>query len=200
MEQALDRLKEQCQEELGKSPLGQGKRIVFGEGNPHARIVLIGEAPGEREAEQGRPFVGQAGKNLDYFLSVLQLARDAIYITNTVKFRPVKVNKDTGREANRPPTREEIALCKPFLEREISLLAPEVIVTLGNIPLRTVLGNEKASIGQLHGVVKKISFAGTECALFPLYHPASIIYRRELQKTYEEDLQKLKDYLEVIHR
>lgn len=197
MQKMLAELKERCQKQLAQHPLGQGKKIVFGEGNPKAKIVLIGEAPGQKEAEQGRPFVGQAGRNLDYFLSVLELRREEIYITNTVKFRPVKVNPATGRESNRPPNKEEITLCLPFLQQEISLIRPEVVVTLGNIPLRAVLGDEKASIGELHGIHKRVFFGGEEFTLFPLYHPASIIYRRELQKVYEEDLQKLKKFLDI---
>ena len=94
--------------------VGEQKQLVFGDGDEHARIVMIGEAPGEQEARMGKPFVGKAGKNLDEFLALSGLDRRALYITNTVKFRPTKISA-AGRIVNRPPTREEIKLSIPWL-------------------------------------------------------------------------------------
>ncbi|MEW9122920.1 MAG: uracil-DNA glycosylase [Thermotaleaceae bacterium] len=184
-EQRWKNLKEKCMEESTDS-------IVFGEGNLDANIVLVGEAPGAKEIELGKPFVGQAGKNLNEFLEVLTLDRDAIYITNVVKIRPYKINEKTGRRSNRPPNGDEIRKYEKYLFEEIDILQPKVVVTLGNVPLKSILKDNKASIGEKHGT--PISMEAYY--LFPLYHPASIIYRQELKQTYKEDLEKLKIFLE----
>lgn len=167
---------------------------VCGEGNAEAALMLIGEAPGKEEVRQGRPFVGQAGKNLDEFLDMLGIERRDIYITNAVKFRPVKVKPDTGRVSNRTPSREETALCAGWLFEEIAVIKPRLVVTLGNTPLRVVSDDRKSVIGSMHGRIHRLSIGpqGQPIALFPLYHPASIIYRRELRSVYEEDILELK--------
>jgi len=175
------------------------KLIVFGEGNLNTKIVLVGEAPGEQEVLQQRPFVGPAGKNLNEFLDILQLKREDIYITNAVKFRPFKLNPNTGRKSNRPPNREEIELSSPWLAKELSCIKPQVVVTLGNVSLRVVSGDWKINIGNVHGKPFPIVLPGAgkvECTLFPLYHPAGIIYRKELRSTYLQDLRVLKEYME----
>ncbi len=170
---------------------GQDKSLVFGEGNAKAPgIMLIGEAPGEHEVLEKRPFVGKAGKNLDEFLALANLKREDIYISNVVKIRP-SVEGVGGRQRNRAPSREEIALFKPYLLREIALVKPRVIVTLGNVPLKTVY-DEKAVIGKCHGQWLNTPDGRT---LYALYHPASIIYRRELKAVYEEDILRLRDTL-----
>ena len=166
---------------------------VFGEGALSPRIVLVGEAPGEQETLQKRPFVGKAGKNLDEFLAIAGLPREELYITNVVKFRPVKVNPETGRKSNRPPTREEILLCLPFLEREIALVQPQVVVTSGNVALRAVTGDDRQTIGACHGQLT----TGLGAAVFPLYHPASIIYNRSLKDVYVSDVEKLAQWLKT---
>lgn len=166
---------------------GKEDALVFGEGPQHPLLMLIGEAPGEQETLQGRPFVGKAGKNLDRFLELAGLKREEIYISNAVKIRPTKVGK-TGRIGNRPPTKDEIALFRPWLLREIGEVAPRVIATLGNVPLQAVTGS-RITIGEAHG---KMNVAGeTELPLFALYHPASLIYNRSLESVYEEDVRKL---------
>ena len=174
------------------------KPIVLGEGNTyHPPVMLIGEAPGEQESLQGRPFVGKAGKNLDGFLQVLQLQREDIYISNVVKIRPTKVS-DKGRVSNRPPSKEELALFTPYLMEEILLVQPKMIVTLGNVALKALCG-PKVVIGDMHGKEASISVQHKKQTaafpLFPLYHPASIIYNRSLQAVYDEDLQVLKKVL-----
>ncbi|AOT70443.1 uracil-DNA glycosylase [Geosporobacter ferrireducens] len=186
-QEKLEQLKKQCIE-------ASSETIVFGEGSIDAQIVLVGEAPGAKEVEQGKPFVGQAGKNLDEFLKVLELERDAIYITNVVKIRPYKVNEKTGRKSNRPPSKEEVEYYKNYLLEEIQVIQPKVVVTLGNVPLKTVLKNAKAAIGEKHGIPVQLE----NYYVFPLYHPASIIYRQELKKVYREDLEKLKEFLKGI--
>ncbi len=171
---------------------GEQYRLVFGAGNESAALMLVGEAPGKQEEQQGRPFVGPAGKNLDEFLQAVGLERPALYITNAVKFRPTKPGKGTGL-VNRTPTREEAALFRPWLMEEIAAIRPRVIATLGNTALCSVLG-QAAAIGQAHGAPMPLE--GMDgVALFPLYHPASVIYRRELRTVYGEDLVKLRDFL-----
>lgn len=174
------------------------KPIVLGEGNTdHPPVMLIGEAPGEQESLQGRPFVGKAGKNLDGFLSVLGLKREDIYISNVVKIRPTKTS-EKGRLSNRPPNKEELALFTPYLMEEILLVQPKMIVTLGNVALKALCG-PKAIIGDMHGGETQITVTHEKqeasYALFPLYHPASIIYNRSLQEVYDGDLQALKSLL-----
>ncbi|MBR2593753.1 MAG: uracil-DNA glycosylase [Firmicutes bacterium] len=166
-----------------------GKTPVFGSGKTkNAKILLLGEAPGAKEVETGRPFAGSAGKNLDEFLSILGLRREDIYITNTVKIRPCRVNEKTGRAVNRPPTKAEISAFSEVLRKEISAVSPEIIVTLGNTALQAVSGDDR-KIGDCHGQV----FRNGEFLIFPLYHPAAVIYRRSLKDEYVKDLEKLKD-------
>lgn len=161
------------------------KVLVFGCGNEKARLLLVGEAPGEQETLEGKPFVGRAGKNLDEFLRLSGIEREELYITNTVKFRPVKKSK-AGRTVNRPPTREEIELNLPFLRREIALVAPKCVVTLGNVPLKALTENDN-TIGKMHGQF----FQREGYLLYPLYHPASVIYNPALREVYEEDVRRL---------
>lgn len=164
---------------------GEKKALVYGEGDVHARLMLIGEAPGEQEAIQGRPFVGRAGKNLDMFIESTGLARKDMYITNVVKFRPSRISP-RGRTVNRTPNREEIALCRPFLMREIERVDPAIIVTLGNVPLTALMGAQY-TIGQAHGrIIEKDNMR-----IYPMYHPAAIIYNRSLQEVFAADMAKL---------
>ena len=170
---------------------GEDKILVFGEGRSDSpAIMLIGEAPGEQETLKRRPFVGKAGKNLDEFLTLMGIDRESIYVSNVVKIRPTSVGK-TGRVRNRAPSKEEIALFLPFLMKEIDLVRPRALVTLGNVPLKALMG-PKATVGELHG-----RWFETEGGyrLFSLYHPAAIIYRRELRQVYEQDVMTLRDSL-----
>lgn len=169
-----------------------GKKLVFGEGCCHRpEIMMIGEAPGGDEEKQGRPFVGKAGKNLNEFLDIVGLKREDIYISNVVKLRPVNISPKTGKAVNRPPKKEEISFFLPYLMEEIDTVAPALIVTLGNVPLKAVSG-ENIVIGDYHGRIT--SFGGRR--VFPLYHPAAIIYNRSLKDTYYEDLYRLKRLIE----
>lgn len=173
---------------------GRENALVFGEGPKHAKLMLIGEAPGEQETLQGRPFVGKAGQNLDHFLALAGLSREEIYISNAVKLRPTKTGK-TGRLSNRPPTKDEIALFRPWLMREIEEVAPGMIATLGNVPLRAVTGRS-LSIGEVHGQV--LDAGETGLPLFALYHPASLIYNRSLTDVYEQDVRALAQRLKTL--
>lgn len=168
---------------------GYSNPLVFGEGNTAPRLLLIGEAPGKQEETQGRPFVGTAGKNLKGFLQILGLKREDIYITNLVKLRPSKLSP-AGNLVNRPPGKAEKAFFTPYLYEEVALLSPNFIVTLGNNALEAFC---KASIGEVHGRLLNVN----GFRLFPLYHPAAIIYNQKLKATYAEDLEKLKLLLET---
>ncbi len=182
-----DKFKQALCEAVARAMPGMESALVFGEGPLGAELMLIGEAPGEREAMLKRPFVGKAGKNLDRFLELAALSREEIYITNAVKIRPTKTGR-TGRISNRPPTREEIAWFRPWLLREIAMVRPKMVATLGNVPLRALVGNG-ATIGKMHGRVTMMQ--EPPLPLFALYHPASLIYNPALQQVYEEDVRAL---------
>jgi uracil-DNA glycosylase len=172
--------------------------LVYGGGDPDSKIVLIGEAPGKNEILQGKPFVGQAGKNLDQFIEILGIEKADLYITNVVKMRPYKINEETGREANRTPTKKEVGMFSSFLKRELGIVKPKLVVTLGNIALKCIMQDENASIGKLHGDPVEVEFGNEKFQLFPLYHPASIIYKADLKETYLQDLYKLRDYIKSL--
>ncbi len=164
------------------------RKIVLGEGLINSEIMLIGEAPGGEEEKQGKPFVGSAGKNLNEFLKILALKREDIFISNVVKIRPFKLSPKTGKPINRAPNKEELDFFIPYLIDEINKVAPNIVVTLGNTALRAVLNKSSAVIGDYHGKITQNDML----KIFPLYHPASIIYNRALKNVYEEDLIKLK--------
>ncbi|MBQ3080639.1 MAG: uracil-DNA glycosylase [Clostridia bacterium] len=168
---------------------GNARTLVYGEGAFHAKLMMVGEAPGEQETIHGRPFVGKAGKNLSEFLALTGLEREEIYITNTVKIRPTKIS-NAGRMVNRPPTKEEIALFLPWLRREIALVKPLCIATLGNVPLKALTSN-KYVIGDVHGQFMDIDGV----LLYPMYHPASLIYNPKLRDVYTEDVIRLGNWV-----
>lgn len=168
------------------------RKIVLGEGNLNCKIMLIGEAPGANEEEQGRPFVGKAGENLNTFLKIIDLKREDLFISNVVKLRPFKLSEKTNKPVNRPPNKEEIGFFTTYLLQEIEEINPEIVVTLGNFALKAVLQDNKAVIGDYHG---KFTPCNTR-KLFPLYHPASVIYNRSLQEVYISDIHKLKELIQ----
>lgn len=192
---SLQALFAQCAASCAETWPQEAGALVFGEGcDQEPPLMLIGEAPGEQEARQGRPFVGKAGQNLSAFVQVLGLPREALYITNVVKFRPKRISA-AGRTINRPPTRQEIAFFTPWLYREIALVRPRALVTLGNVALHAFMPPERM-IGDCHGqwiqIEIPVADAGVAThALFPLYHPASVIYNRALLSVYQRDLELL---------
>ena len=172
------------------------RKLVLGEGNTNSpKLVFIGEAPGANEEQQGRPFVGTAGKNLDATLHALGCARNEIFITNLVKVRPVKQNPKTGRLSNRPPSKEEVTFFAPFLLRELELIRPKCVVTLGNFALCAITGDKHATIGEMHG---KLAHVNGKFDLFPLYHPAAAIYNRKLREVMDQDILELRRVLEGL--
>ena len=176
------------------------KIVVTGIGNIDAKLLLIGEAPGKDEIKKNEPFVGAAGKNLNIFLDSIGVKREDIFITNSIKYRLSKPSLLTGRLVNTPAKRIDIEMNREYLIREIGIISPEIIVTLGNVPLKSVTGDFKLNIGDVHGKglnIKMVMLGGGEqgVKLFPLYHPASIIYNRSLQEVYLEDVIRLKEVL-----
>jgi len=157
---------------------------VFGEGNPETGIVLIGEAPGRSEDLAGRPFVGAAGKVLDRMLSVAGLSRTDVYITNVLKCRP---------PGNRDPRPEEVEACTPYLDRQLRIIRPRVVVTLGRHALSYVLrwSKVRGSVSRLHGTVIELNAPFGNAVLVPLYHPAVLLYRPAMREVFEEDARRL---------
>jgi len=178
----LRRISEEI-EACSKCPLHlTRRRAVPGEGNPNAEVMLIGEAPGEVEDETGRPFVGAAGKLLNSLLQDIGVDRSSLYITNVVKCRPPN---------NRDPTDEEINACKPYLIRQIAVVRPRRIVTLGRHSTRVILGLgglRVSEISRVRGRVFRVTIAGVEVEVYPTYHPAAALYNPSLKGVLKEDL------------
>lgn len=163
---------------------------VLGEGNHDANIVFVGEAPGKNEAKTGRPFCGAAGKILNELLLSIKLERKDIYITNIVKDRPPE---------NRDPTPEEIKAYGPFLDRQLEIMRPKVIATLGRFSMvyimeKADLNEEIIPISQSHGKVFVGDLGWGKVSILPLYHPAAAIYNRQLKDTLIKDFKILKKY------
>ena len=156
---------------------------VIGEGSLDARIMIIGEAPGKNEALSGKPFCGKSGQILDELLGSVHLKRSDVYITNLVKDRP---------EENRDPTDEEINIYAPFLDKQIDLIKPEVIVTLGRFSMNHImkrfsLESEVAPISKNHGRIYKMNAKYGAVKIIPLYHPAASIYNQSLKGVLFDD-------------
>lgn len=163
---------------------------VFGDGNPHSKIVFIGEAPGKDEDLQGKPFVGRAGKFLSEMLEIIKMKREDIYITNTVKYRPPN---------NRDPEPDEIEECLPWLFEELNFIRPLLIIPLGRHAMNRFFPTEM--ISKVHGKLlhKKINGINTEY-FFPLYHPASALYNGGMRETLIEDFKKIPLVLEKVEK
>jgi uracil-DNA glycosylase len=180
--------------DLKDSPLYQErlKNKVFpviGEGDHHAKVMFVGEAPGKNEAATGRPFVGAAGKILDELLASAGIDRKSIYITNIVKDRP---------PFNRDPLPEEIEIYGPFLDRQISIIKPEAIVTLGRFAMTYImqkfgLEDQLGPIGKLHGKTFEAKVDYGQVKIIPLYHPAVAVYNSNTKGMLVEDFKILKN-------
>lgn len=174
---------------------------VFGVGSPSARVMFVGEGPGFQEDHRGEPFVGRSGQLLDKILdTVLGLKRSEVYIANIVKCHPM-VNPDNPESHgnDRPPSPEEIAVCRPYLERQIALIKPACIVTLGSVATKVLLGVEEG-ISKVRGkwyVYPKTLFGGdADIKLLPTYHPAALLRNPKLKLDTWEDMKTLKSFLE----
>ncbi len=165
------------------------KKAVPGQGNPHAEIMFIGEAPGANEDLKGIPFCGKAGAVLDELLNSVGLKRNEIYITNILKCRP---------PGNRNPNNTEIESCVPYLERQIELINPEIICCLGNFAVRFImekfgLADEIKGISKIHGKQFSCSSLSAERLIIPLYHPAVATYNANMKPVLVEDFNLLKN-------
>jgi len=160
---------------------------VPGEGNPQAEVMFIGEAPGYWEDQQGRPFVGQAGKLLNELLQLIKLPRESVFIANVIKHRP---------PGNRDPLPEEIEACKEFLDAQIKIIDPKIIVTLGRFSLNKFLPGE--FISKIHGQARFVEFAGRKRIVIPMYHPAAALRNERIMKELKFDFQKIQKFLEDI--
>ena len=155
--------------------------IVFGQGNPRADLMFVGEAPGRDEDEQGLAFVGRAGQLLTKIIEAMGRKREDVYIANCLKCRPPE---------NRNPERDEVESCRPFLEEQIRLISPKVIVTLGTFAAQVVLGSDEP-IGRLRGRWQ----AAHGARVMPTFHPAFLLRSPERKKDVWEDMKKVRDYL-----
>jgi uracil-DNA glycosylase len=161
--------------------------LVMGDGNLNAEIVFIGEAPGKNEDEQGLPFVGAAGKFLNEMLAQAGMERSDVYITNIVKYRPPN---------NRDPLPEEKQAFWPYLTRQLEVIAPKVVVTLGRHSMEYFL--PEAKISQVHGEAKRVVFGDKKLVIVPLYHPAAALYNGGMRGTLIDDFLRVPKIIEMI--
>jgi uracil-DNA glycosylase family 4 len=166
--------------------LSQGRtQVVFGVGNPHADLIFVGEAPGFHEDKQGVPFVGQAGKLLDKLLGGIGLERSEVYIANVLKCRP---------PGNRDPQPDEIESCEPHLFRQIELIQPRVVATLGNFATK-LLSGKPTGITRVHGQEQEVTLGGNRVLLYPLYHPAAALYTPAMLNVLQEDFRRIPELM-----
>ncbi|PIY80747.1 MAG: hypothetical protein COY80_01420 [Candidatus Pacebacteria bacterium CG_4_10_14_0_8_um_filter_42_14] len=171
----------QLEDLAGELPLTKtAKDIVTGEGSPTAEILFIGEAPGYHESVERRPFVGRSGKLLRQIISEIDLRAEQYYISNIVKARPPE---------NRDPTPEEILAYRPFLNKEIEIINPKLIVTLGRFSMAKFLSDVK--ISQVHGRLHQVDWLRKRLFVLPMYHPAAALRSTQLKETYIKDMKKI---------
>jgi uracil-DNA glycosylase family 4 len=156
-------------------------QVVFGSGSPTADLMFVGEAPGFHEDQQGVPFVGAAGKLLSKLLDGIGLSRDDVYICNVLKCRP---------PGNRDPLPEEIESCEPHLWRQVELIRPTLIATLGNFATKLLSGKPNG-ITQVHGREQQVSLGGNDVTLYPIFHPAAALYTPRMLQVLEEDFARI---------
>ena len=158
----------------------QAKNLVMGDGSINADIVFIGEAPGKNEDEQGLPFVGAAGKFLNEMLAAANLKRSDVYITNIVKYRPPN---------NRDPLPEEKKAFWPYLLKQLQIIKPKVVITLGRHSMEYFLPDARISV--IHGQAKRIQFGDEKLVIVPLYHPAAALYNGSMREILIDDFMKV---------
>jgi uracil-DNA glycosylase len=160
-------------------------QVVFGAGSPTADLMFVGEAPGFHEDKQGVPFVGAAGQLLSKLLAGIGLTRDEVYIANVLKCRP---------PGNRDPLPEEIEACEPHLFRQIELIQPKLVCTLGNFATK-LLSGRPSGITQVHGREQHVTLGGNEVTLYPIFHPAAALYTPRMLTVLEEDFRRIPELL-----
>jgi len=162
--------------------LSEGRtQVVFGNGDPNADLMFVGEAPGFHEDKQGFPFVGQAGKLLDQLLGGIGLTRGDVYVANVLKCRP---------PGNRDPMPDEIEACESHLFRQVELIEPKVVATLGNFSTK-LLSGKQLGITRVHGQEQQVTLGGRSVLLYPLYHPAAALYTPSMLEVLKEDFAKI---------
>ncbi len=180
----LDQLQAQVSACRGCALASGRTNVVFGAGDPRARVLIVGEAPGKNEDLQGQPFVGAAGKYLSELLALAGLSRDEAFIANVLKCRP---------PGNRDPRPEEIQACAPFLREQTRTINPQVIVTLGNFSTKFILKTEQG-ITRLRGR----AYQAGKFTVFPVYHPAAAIYDRSKREVLEGDFAEIGRLLKTL--
>ena len=166
--------------------LAEGRtQVVFGVGDPNADLMFVGEAPGFHEDKQGFPFVGQAGKLLDKLLAGIGLERGDVYIANVLKCRP---------PGNRDPQPDEIEACEGHLFRQVALIEPKVVATLGNFATK-LLSGKQLGITRVHGQEQEVTLGGRSVLLYPIYHPAAALYTPAMLNVLEEDFRRLPELI-----
>jgi DNA polymerase len=169
-----------------RCPLAQGRtQVVFGSGDPGADLMFVGEAPGFHEDKQGVPFVGAAGKLLDQLLGEIGLTRADVYVANVLKCRP---------PGNRDPQPEEIEACESHLWRQIELIQPRVVATLGNFATK-LLSGRPTGITRVHGQEQETTLGGRRVLLYPIYHPAAALYTPRMLEVLRSDFARIPELL-----
>ena len=169
-----------------RCPLAQGRtQVVFGSGDPNADLMFVGEAPGFHEDKQGVPFVGAAGKLLDQLLAGIGLTRGHVYVCNVLKCRP---------PGNRDPMPDEIEACEGHLWRQIELIGPRVVATLGNFATK-LLSGKPAGITRVHGSEQETTLGGRRVLLYPIYHPAAALYTPRMLEVLQSDFRRIPELL-----
>jgi DNA polymerase len=156
-------------------------QVVFGAGNADADLMFVGEAPGANEDRHGLPFVGQAGRLLDQLLGEIKLSRAEVFVANTLKCRP---------PANRDPQPAEIEACRPYLMRQLELIQPRVVCTLGNFATKLLRG-DPAGITRVHGTDEVRTIGRRAVRLYPIFHPAAALYTPRMLETLEQDFARI---------
>jgi uracil-DNA glycosylase len=169
-----------------KCALAAGRtQVVFGTGDPNADLMFVGEAPGFHEDKQGVPFVGAAGKLLEQLLAGIGLSREEVYIANVLKCRP---------PGNRDPLPEEIQACESHLWRQIELIEPRVVATLGNFATK-LLSGRPTGITRVHGQEQEVTLGGRRVLLYPIYHPAAALYTPRMLEVLKSDFARLPELM-----
>ena len=181
----LTSLKEKALKDSSLPLKNEATNLVFGVGNPDAKVLFIGESPGHWEDMKAEPFVGRAGALLDQMLLLIKLPREDVYITNVVMYRPPE---------NRDPTPQEIDAFKPYLDGIIDIIKPEIICTLGRFSMAKFLPG--VYISDVHGKVKTIDWKGQKVTVVPMYHPAAALRNSQIKIKLQTDFEKIPEVLE----
>lgn len=185
--QALDQIAKEVRD-CRRCSLWKNPKAVPGEGNPEAEIMLIGEAPGYHESIQGRPFVGAAGRLLSQLLASINLKRSDVFIGNLLRHRP---------PGNREPLSEEIEACRPFLDEQIKIINPKIIITLGRFSMYKFI--PKGKITQIHGQARWVNFGNLRLVVMPMFHPAAALRNGEVTEKIKNDFQKIPQILRSLN-